>query len=239
MSKAGIRFMAKAAGFWLGCFAYAILGVGCGYSLQGSGTILPADIKTVASAFGREGFVSSVRVKLEAASKLDAFKAAVEQNPQLEALVMRETDYYDKQSEGTRIFVTAMGIVITVLFSLGAIIGAMITMHASIASRQREIATLRALGFSRGSILGSFLLESVALALAGGGVGAIASLAMSFVRFSTMNFATWSEITFSFEPTPGIMITALVVAVGMGLIGGLYPAIRAARMNLVQAIRGG
>ena len=198
-----------------------------------------ADIKTVASAFGREGFVSSVRVKLEAASKLDAFKAAVEQNPQLEALVMRETDYYDKQSEGTRIFVTAMGIVITVLFSLGAIIGAMITMHASIASRQREIATLRALGFSRGSILGSFLLESVALALAGGGVGAIASLAMSFVRFSTMNFATWSEITFSFEPTPGIMITALVVAVGMGLIGGLYPAIRAARMNLVQAIRGG
>jgi len=198
-----------------------------------------ADIKTVASAFGREGFVSSVRVKLESASKLDAFKAAVEQNPQLEALVMRETDYYDKQSEGTRIFVTAMGIVITVLFSLGAIIGAMITMHASIASRQREIATLRALGFSRGSILGSFLLESVALALAGGGVGAIASLAMSFVRFSTMNFATWSEITFSFEPTPGIMITALVVAMGMGLIGGLYPAIRAARMNLVQAIRGG
>lgn len=198
-----------------------------------------ADVKTVASAFGREGYVSSVRVKLESPSKLDAFKTAVEQNPQLEALVMRETDYYEKQSEGTSIFIKAMGIVIAVFFSFGAIIGAMITMHASIASRQREIATLRALGFSRGSILSSFLLESVALALAGGLVGAVASLAMTFVRFSTMNFATWSEITFTFEPTGPILATALVVAVVMGLLGGLYPAIRAARMNLVQAIRGG
>ncbi len=198
-----------------------------------------ADVKTLAAAFGREGFVSSVRVKLESPTKLDGFKAAVEQNPQLEAQVMSETEYYEKQSEGTSIFIKAMGIVITVFFSGGAIVGAWITMHASVANRKREIATLRALGFGKGSILFSFLLESVVLALGGGLIGALASLGMKFVKFSTMNFATWSEITFTFEPTPGIMITSLVVAVLMGLVGGLFPAVSAARMQLVQALRGG
>lgn len=197
------------------------------------------DVKTVASAYGRQGQVSSVRVRLESPSKYDGFKAAVEQNPQLEAMVMRETEYYEKQSEGTSIFIKAMGIVIAVFFSFGAIIGAMITMHASIASRQREIATLRALGFSRGSILMSFLLESVLLGLAGGVVGAAASLGMSFLRFPLVNFATFSEVVFTFEPTGDILATALIVALVMGLIGGFFPAIRAARMNLVQAIRGG
>ncbi|MEZ4312632.1 MAG: FtsX-like permease family protein [Polyangiaceae bacterium] len=198
-----------------------------------------ADLGTAASAFGREGFVSSVRVKLESPAKLDAFKTAVETNPQLEAVVMRETDYAAKQSELTSLFIKAMGIGISVLFSIGAVIGAMITMNASIASRQREIATLRALGFRRGSILLSFLLESAALAFGGGLIGALASLCMSFVRFSTINFATWSEISFTFEPTPPILATAMTVAVVMGLAGGFYPAVRAARMNLVQAMRGG
>ena len=198
-----------------------------------------ADVKTLASSFGREGYISSVRVKLESRTKLDGFKAAVEQNPQLEALVMSETEYYEKQSEGTSIFIKALGIMITVFFSGGAVIGAWITMHASVANRKREIATLRALGFSKGAILFSFLLESVALALFGGIVGAVASLAMRFVKFSTMNFATWSEITFTFEPTPAIMGIALFVAVLMGLFGGLFPAVGAARMQLVQALRGG
>jgi putative ABC transport system permease protein len=197
------------------------------------------DVKTLASSFGREGFVSSMRVKLESAAKLDAFRAAVEQNPQLQVEVTSEPDYYRKQSEDTSLFIRVMGIVIAVFFSFGAIIGAMITMHASIAHRQREIATLRALGFSRFSILLSFLLESIVLAVGGGAVGALASLAMRFVKFSTINFASWSEITFTFEPTPQIMVTSLIVAIVMGLFGGLFPAVRAARMNLVQAIRGG
>lgn len=197
------------------------------------------DVKTAASAFGREGFVTTVRVKLESPSKLDGFKAAVESNPQLEAMVMSEAEFAVKQSEDTSLFITVMGIMIAVLFSIGAMIGAMITMHASIANRQREIATLRALGFQRSSILLSFLLESAALALAGGLVGAVASLGMKFVKFSTINFATFSEMTFSFEPTPGIIGSSLAVAVLMGLAGGLHPAIRAARMNLVQAMRGG
>ncbi len=197
------------------------------------------DVKTIGSAFGREGFVSSLKVRLESPTKFDAFKTALEQNPQLQAEVLRETDYYEKQSEGTSIFINAMGIVIAVFFSIGASIGAMITMYASIAGRQREIATLRALGFSRMSILFSFLLESVILAVAGGIVGAAASMGMTFVKFSTVNFASFSEITFTFEPTPMILGIAMGVAIGMGLAGGLFPAIRAARMNLVQAIRGG
>lgn len=197
------------------------------------------DVKTVGAAFGREGFVSSLKVRLESPAKFDGFKANLEQNPQLQVEVLRETEYYEKQSEGTSIFINAMGIVIAVFFSIGASIGAMITMYASIANRQREIATLRALGFSRFSILISFLLESVILAVLGGAVGALASLGMSFVKFSTVNFASFSEITFAFEPTPVILGIAMTVAIFMGLAGGLFPAIRAARMNLVQAIRGG
>ena len=197
------------------------------------------DVKTVGSAFGREGVVSSLKVRLTSALKFDGFKTSLEQNPQLQVEVLRESEYYEKQSEGTSIFINAMGIVIAVFFSIGASIGAMITMYASIAHRQREIATLRALGFTRFSILFSFLMESVVLALAGGTVGILASLGMSFVKFSTVNFASFSEITFSFEPTPKILGIALGVALGMGLAGGLFPAIRAARMNLVQAIRGG
>ena len=117
-------------------------------------------------------------------------------------------------------------------------IGAMITMYAAVANRQREIGTLRALGFSRTSILISFLLEAVILSAIGGAVGAAASLAMGFVQFSMINFASWSEIVFSFDPTPQIIITALVFACGMGLFGGLLPAIRAAPTSPLKAIRG-
>lgn len=197
-----------------------------------------ADLHTTRAAFGREGAVSSVRARLVSASKFDGFKASIEQDRQLGLEVIRESDYYEKQSEGTSIFIKAMGITIAVFFSIGAMIGAMITMHASIANRQREIGTLRALGFSRFSILTSFLLESIALALLGGVVGTLASFAMGFVRFSVINFATFSEIVFTFEPTPGIVVTSVVIAVVMGLLGGFFPALRAARMSPLQAMRG-
>lgn len=197
-----------------------------------------ADLHTVGAAFGRNGAVSSVRAKLTSPQRFEAFEASIEQNRQLGMDVMREGDYYEKQSEGTSIFIKALGILIVVFFSVGAMIGAMITMHASIASRQREIGTLRALGFSRSSILVSFLLESVLLAGIGGALGAGASLAMRLVRFSTINFASFSEVVFTFEPTPGIMIASVMLAVFMGLIGGFFPAVRAARMNPILAMRG-
>ena len=197
-----------------------------------------ADVYTVRAAFGREGAVSSVRVKLSSADKFDAFRASIEQDRQLGLEAIRESVYYEKQSEGTSLFIKAMGFLIAMFFSIGAMIGATITMHASIANRQREIGTLRALGFSKSSILISFLLEAIVLAGAGGIIGAVAALGLRFVRFSIVNFATFSEVVFTFEPTPGIMITSVLLAVGMGVLGGFLPAVRAARMSPLKAMRG-
>lgn len=197
-----------------------------------------ADIDTVRTSFGREGLVSSVTVKLESAGKLDAFEAAVETDKQLGLEALRESAYYEKQSEGTTQFVTILGTVTAVLFSIGAMIGAMITMYAAVSQRRREVGTLRALGFSKSAILMSFLLEAVLLALVGGGVGALAATAMSLVKFSMMNFATFSEVVFSFEPTPAILGKSVLFGGIMGLIGGFLPAVRAARTSPLEAMRG-
>jgi putative ABC transport system permease protein len=196
-----------------------------------------ADLHLVRAAFGREGLFSSLRVRLESPSKFDGFKTEVETNRQLGLQALRESDYYDKQSEGTRIFITAMGVIIAIFFSFGAMIGATITMHAAVAHRQREIGTLRALGFSRFSILTSFLFESVLLALLGGLIGAFASLLTGFVRIPMMNFASWSEIVFTFEPTPTILLTAVIAGGLMGVFGGFFPAIRAAGVSPIEAMR--
>jgi putative ABC transport system permease protein len=190
------------------------------------------------AAYGRQGHVSSVRVRLESVSAFDAFKIGVEQDKRLGLMALRESDYYEKQSEGTSKFMGAMGTLIAVFFSMGAMIGAMITMYAAVANRQREIGTLRALGFSRSSILGSFLLEAVILALAGGCVGAAASLCMSYVHLSMMNMTSWSEISFSFDPTAAILSRALIFAGVMGLVGGFFPALQASRVSPVAAMRG-
>jgi putative ABC transport system permease protein len=195
------------------------------------------DIETVRTAFGREGLVSSVRVRLASEGDFDAFKREIESNRQLGVEVFRETRYYADQSQGTSKFVTVLGIVIAVFFSIGAMIGAMITMYSSIANRGREIGTLRALGFTRKQILSSFLFESILLAVIGGIVGAAASLLMGFVKIGILNFASWSEIVFEFTPTPQIIGSALVFATAMGLIGGLFPAVRAARVRVLDALR--
>lgn len=196
-----------------------------------------ADIDTVRTSFGREGLVSSVTVQLESSSKFDAFEVAVESDKQLGLEVMRENDYYEAQSEGMSMFVGIMATIFTVLFALGAIIGAVITMYAAVAHRKREIGTLLALGFTRSSILVSFLFESVILSVIGGAIGALASLAMSFASFSMINMATWAEIVFAFEPTPRILLNALILGGVMGLLGGFFPALSAARLSPVNAMR--
>jgi putative ABC transport system permease protein len=196
------------------------------------------DADILRGAFGREGLVSSVTVRLDSPSAFDGFKAAMENDKQLGLEALQERDYYEKQSQGTKLFFTIMGTVITIFFGAGAIIGAMITMHAAIAQRQREIGTLRALGFSRFAILFSFLLESVMLALIGGAVGIVAALIVSFFKFSTMNFATWQEITFRFDPDPVVLGICLLVGAGMGIVGGFFPALRAARVSPIEAMRG-
>jgi putative ABC transport system permease protein len=195
------------------------------------------DLDVIRGAFGREGTVSSVRVRLTSAAAFDGFRTTVDSDKNLGFETMRETEYYEKQSENLTIFVTVLGTIIAFFFSVGAMIGAMITMYGSIANRQREIGTLRALGFSRRGILLSFLLESSLLALVGGALGAVAALGMKFVTFSMVNFATFSEMVFSFEPTPSILLASLVAGTAMGVVGGFFPAIRAARISPVKAMR--
>ena len=195
------------------------------------------DREVLRQAYHREGIVSSVRVRLESPTKFDGFRTGVENDKRLGLQAVRETAFYEKLSEGTSQLIGFLGTVVAAFFAIGAMIGATITMYAAVANRQREIGTLRALGFSRRSILLSFLLESVLLAAAGGAVGALAALAMGFVHFSMLNFASWSEVVFSFDPTPAVIAKALVFACAMGLFGGLLPAIRAARTSPLKAIR--
>jgi len=197
-----------------------------------------ADVDRVRANFGRGPIVSSVRVRLDSPAKFDGFAAAIDANRQLDVAAMREEEFLLKTSQGTSIFLSALGFAIAFFFSVGAMIGAMITMHATVAQRQREIGTLRALGFSRFQILTSFLFESIVLSLVGGALGAAASLLMSLKEFSTMNWATFSEMVFRFEPSVGIIGSAMLAAGVMGILGGFWPAVRAARINPVQAMRG-
>jgi putative ABC transport system permease protein len=197
-----------------------------------------ANIETARTSFGREGLVSSITVRLESAAKLDGFKATVSTDKQLQLEAKRETAYYEEQSQGTALFISAMGWVVSVFCAFGAMLGAMNTMFAAVAQRKREVGTLRALGFSKFAILFSFVVESTFLALVGGLVGLGASLLLSFARVSMMNFATWQEVSFSFAPTPELLIGSLVAGALMGIFGGFLPALKAARTSPIEAMRG-
>jgi putative ABC transport system permease protein len=196
-----------------------------------------ANIDTVRESFGRDNMVSSVTVQLESRTAYDAFAAQVESDKRLGLEVMREREYYEKASELTATFMSILGTAIAIFFSFGAILGALITMHGAVAQRQREIGTLRALGFSRLSIMFSFMLEAVMLSLIGGVLGCVAAACMGFVEFSMMNFATWSEIVFKFEPSGKILLIALFFGGFMGVVGGFLPALRAARTSPIKAMR--
>ena len=195
------------------------------------------DVDTLRAAFGREGTVSSVRVKLESPAAYDGFAAYVEQDKQLGFEAQREVDYYRKQSQATAELITVLGNIIAFLFSLAAMIGATITMYSSVSERQREIGTLRALGFSRRAILFGFQTESLVLALLGGAVGLLGSLGLGAVKISMINFQTWSELVFRFHATPRVLLLAVGGAALMGLLGGFLPAVRAARVSALTAMR--
>jgi len=194
-------------------------------------------LDTLRTCFGSEGLVSSVTARLDSQASFDRFKAAIESDKRLGLEALRESAYYEKQSNNTSAIVLAIGAIVSFFFSIGAGVGAIITMLAAISQRRREIGTLRALGFSRLSILSSFLLESLILALIGGGFGLLGALAMGFAKISMMNFATWQEITFRFEPNASFFAAALAAGCGMGLAGGLIPALQAARVPAIEALR--
>lgn len=196
-----------------------------------------ADLEVLREAFGRRGVVSSVRVRLDSPSRFEGFETAIESDKRLGLDAMPEREFYEKQSEGTTLFITVMGVLIAVFFSVGAMIGAMITMYAAVANRKREVGVLRAIGFSRLNIVMSFLFESLLIAAVGGAIGSVASLCMGLVSFSMMNFSTGSEIVFRFTPTPQIIGASLAFGGVMGVLGGFFPALRAAAVSPIEAMR--
>ncbi len=194
------------------------------------------DADQLMQTFRRQAY-SSVLFRLRDSSEFHSFKQRIESDPRLTLEAKRETRYYADQSEVMAKFLSILGLSLTIIFSLGATIGAMVTMYAAVANRVTEIGTLRALGFQRRSILAAFLAESLLLGFIGGSIGLFFSSFLQLYTISTMNFQTFSELAFSFTLTFGIVCKALGFALLMGLVGGLLPAVRASRMNIVEALR--
>jgi putative ABC transport system permease protein len=194
------------------------------------------DAEQMLQAFRRTGY-SSLLFRLNDPAQFDAVKLFIESDPRLTLEAKREKRFYAEQSEALSKFISYLGTSISIIFSIGAVIGAAITMYASVASRTGEIGTLRALGFSRAAILVAFLGEALLLGLIGGIVGLAAASVMQALSISTTNFQTFAEIAFSFTLTPGIVIASLIFALAMGFVGGFLPAARAARMKIVDALR--
>lgn len=194
------------------------------------------DINQFMQAFRRPVY-SSVVFRLRDTTEFGQVEERIESNPRLTLEAMRETKYYEKQSEIMAKFLRILGLTLTIIFSLGAIIGAMITMYSAVANRVFEIGTLRALGFPRRSILAVFVFESLLLGLIGGCVGLLFASFLQLYTVSTLNFQTFSELAFSFSLTIGIVYQSLAFALMMGFTGGILPAIRASRMNIVESLQ--
>ena len=194
------------------------------------------DVDTVMGAFKRPAY-SSVIIRMRHPSDLSELKEAVTKDPRLVYEAKREDEYYEAQSELMARFIRILGISLTLIFSLGAVTGSMITMYAAVAVRTSEIGTLRALGFRRRLILFAFLAEAVFLSLLGAVIGLVAASFMNRLTISTMNWTTFSELTFRFLLNRGIIVSSVIFAVVMGITGGALPSIRAARMNIVAALR--
>jgi ABC-type lipoprotein release transport system permease subunit len=194
------------------------------------------DAEQLSQAFRRSGY-SSVIAELASPDAFEALLAAVAADPRLTLEIKRERQFYEDQSRALSNFLRFLGLTLSVIFSLGAVIGAAITMYAAVATRTGEIGTLRALGFARRSILAAFLLESLLLAAAGGVAGLLAATFLQAITISTTNFQSFSELAFSFALTPRIAIASIGFALAMGLVGGFLPAVKASRMRIVDALR--
>lgn len=197
------------------------------------------DVDALMQSFRRNAYSTIVIRLTDPKEGYEALVNRFNADPRISLSARRESDFYAEQSAGLSRFIQILGLTLAAIFSIGAIIGATITMQAAVATRTAEIGTLRALGFQRRAILMAFLGESIALALLGGIVGLVLAAGMQFVEFSTTNFQSFSELAFGFELSPGIVVASLLFAVGMGVAGGMIPAIRAARIGIVEALRCG
>ena len=195
------------------------------------------DVDQLMQATGRQVY-STVTLRLRDSSQFDTLKARIQADPRTQYVELKpERQYYREQSQSMATFIRVLGLIVTIIFSVGAMIGAMITMYAAVANRTVEVGTLRALGFQRRSVLAAFLAESVVLAVIGGAIGVALASLLAFAHVSTVNFATFSEIGFGFALSPGVAAGAMIFAVVMGVVGGFLPAVRAARLGIVSALR--
>src|SRR5687767_13499784 len=197
-----------------------------------------ADARTLQGAYRRGNTYQSLLARLDSAESLDTFRDWLTTNPQLNVSVRRETEYYAGQSETLTRLIQTIGFAIAALMGIGAVFGAILTMYTAVATRSREIATLRALGFNTTSVLVSILAESLVLGVIGGVIGGVAAyLAFNGYQTSTMNFQTFTQVAFAFRVTPELLGMGLFYALVMGLIGGLLPAVRASRLPIASALR--
>ena len=194
------------------------------------------DAEQLMQAFRRTGF-SSTLARLADSNSFDALQAAVEGDIRMTVDAKRERLFYEDQSRALSTFITILGTVLSVIFSVGAMIGAAITMYSAVAMRTAEIGTLRALGFRRPAILVAFLMEALLLALVGGIAGLVFASFLQAITISTLNFQSFSQLAFGFFLTPGIVLQTLLFSLLMGFVGGFLPAMEASRLKIVDALR--
>lgn len=196
------------------------------------------DASVLQGAYHRGDSFQSVYTKLISPAAFQQFKDALTSDPRLNVKVLRQTDYYAEQSTAVTRLITTLGVLVASLMAIGAVFGALNTMYSAVSARTREIATLRALGFGSGSVVVSVMLESLVLALFGGAIGAsIAYGAFNGFQTATMNFQSFSQVTFAFQVTAQLLVQGIVWATIIGLVGGLFPALRAARLPIAAALR--
>lgn len=196
------------------------------------------DASTLQTAYRRGTSYQSVYLRLTSPEAFTQFKEALSKDPRTNVKVLRQTEYYSAQSRLIYNLITGLGTLIATLMGVGAVFGALNTMYSAVAARTREIATLRALGFGRSAVVMSILLESLVLALVGGLIGgSLAYVAFDGYQAATMNWQSFSQVAFAFRVTPGLLVQGILYAATIGCIGGLFPAIRAARLPIAKALR--
>ena len=197
-----------------------------------------ADPHLLTGAYNRpDTFFQSVTVHLTSPDSLQALKDAISTDPRLNLDVTREVDYYAKQSTNMTRLITTLGGFVAFIMAIGAVFGALNTMYSAVADRGREIATMRALGFGGPSVVFSFLIEALLISFVGGLLGCVAVLRLNGITTSTINFQTFSNLAFAFKITPWLLAEGIIFALVMGVLGGLFPAVRAARLPVATALR--